>query len=129
MYLCIDLSEKDTIHLSFFTTDTLEHKSYPGRNRELLACIDTALGEQGLNKDAIAGIMVVVGAGSFTNTRVAVTVANTWGYAQQIPLLAIQYEEKQNVQVLIQKLREQPVGQYISATYSGEPNIGPKKKS
>ena len=129
MYLCIDLSQKDTIALSFFTEDFFEQKKYFGRNRELLVSIDTALTEVSLDKKNIQGIMVVVGAGSFTNTRVAVTVANTWGYAQRIPLLAIQEGQKKEVQKLIPILQKQPVGQYISATYSGEPNIGHKKKS
>jgi tRNA A37 threonylcarbamoyladenosine modification protein TsaB len=34
--------------------------------------------------------MVVVGAGNFTNTRIACVVANTFAYDLQIPLLAIQ---------------------------------------
>ena len=65
----------------------------------------------------------MVGVGSFTSTRIACVVANTFAYAMQIPLLAIKENEIENVQKLIPKLLKQPKGQYISATYSGEPNI------
>lgn len=129
MYLCIDLSLRDEIVLTFFTQDAREQNIYSGRNRELLSCIDRALYDRGETKKDVKGILVVVGAGSFTNTRIAVTVANTWGYAQEIPLLAITEEEKKDLQSCISRLLDQPIGQYISATYSGEPNIGPKKKS
>jgi tRNA A37 threonylcarbamoyladenosine modification protein TsaB len=127
MYLLIDLSQRDTIDLTFFTTETLEHKKYQRQNRELLVSIEEALTQLGVEKSAIAGIMVVVGTGSFTNTRLAVTVANTWGHANNIPLLAIKASQIEEAQQLIPLLESQPKGQYISATYSGEPNIGKKK--
>jgi len=46
----------------------------------------------------------------------------------QIPLLAIGTDDIVKVQDLIPSLLKQPKGQYISATYSGEPNIGKPKK-
>jgi tRNA A37 threonylcarbamoyladenosine modification protein TsaB len=67
--------------------------------------------------------MVVVGAGGFTSTRIATVVANAFGLALQIPLLAIKKTEVENVQKLIPKLLKQKSGHYISASYSGEPNI------
>ncbi|PIT86810.1 MAG: hypothetical protein COU33_01095 [Candidatus Magasanikbacteria bacterium CG10_big_fil_rev_8_21_14_0_10_43_6] len=128
MYLCIDLSQKDVLSLAFFTEETVEYKKYNKKNRELLLCIKDALQDMGLEKDALLGIMVVVGSGSFTNTRIAVTVANAWGYANQVPLLAIDVLDVDDLQNRIVELLAQPVGQYISATYSGEPNIGAPKK-
>ena len=73
--------------------------------------------------------MVVVGAGSFTSTRIACVVANTFAYVKQIPLLAISVEQVDEVQELVPELLKQKKGNYISATYSGEPNIGGKKAS
>ncbi len=119
MFLLINTSEKDKIDLAVFDDKTIEHKSYPGQNRELLTCVHDLLRDKRPD-----GIMAVVGAGSFTSTRVACVVANTFGYVLQIPLLAISKEQAQNPQKLISKLLEQPKGQYISATYSGEANIG-----
>ena len=122
MYLLIDTSEKDIIALTAFDKDFIEHKKYSGQNRELLACINDLIKEI-----KPAGIMVVVGVGGFTSTRIACVVANTFGYVLQIPLLAVTLEESKEPQKLIAKLLSQPVGQYISAIYSGEANIGKKK--
>ena len=127
MYLLIDMSELDQIHLALFDSDKRTDKIFEGRNRELLFSLDQFLGEQGSGKEHIEGIMVVVGAGSFTSTRIACVVANTFAYVQHISLLAIGVEQIDTVQDLIPKLLNQPKGQYISATYSGEPNIGKKK--
>jgi len=125
MYLLIDTSEKNKIDLALFDDKVIEHKSYSGGNRELLGCIAPLLGKEGPGE--VDGVMVVVGAGSFTSTRVACVVANTFGYVLQTPLLAISAEQAQDPQKLISKLLKQPKGQYISASYSGEANIGKSK--
>jgi len=126
MYLLIDTSEKNEINLALFDENFIEHKKYSGQNRELLGCIDgLQIADFRLQND-LKGIMVVVGVGGFTSTRIACVVANTFGYALQIPLLAITKEQSQDPQKLIKKLLKQPKGQYISATYSGEANIGAK---
>lgn len=128
MYLLIDTSDRDKINLALFDDKIVEHKSYSGMNRELLSCIHDLLAVNKVFKvhkvESIGGIMVVVGVGSFTSTRVACVVANTFGYVLQIPLLAISKEQSQDPQKLISKLLKQPKGQYISATYSGEANVG-----
>jgi len=123
MFLLLDLSQYNLIHLAWFDEKTIEHKNYEGQNNELLFCIDQFLINQNSKKEDVKGIMVVIGAGTFTNTRIATTVANSFAYASKIPLLAISLAEAEDVQKLIPKLLVTPKGQYISATYSGEPNI------
>lgn len=122
MYLLINTSEKDVISLSVFDANFIEHKKYSGQNRELLNCINDVLKDK-----KPAGIMVVVGVGGFTSTRIATVVANTFGYVLQIPLLAVSLDEAEDPQKLIFRLLKQPTGQYISAIYSGEANIGKSK--
>jgi len=139
MYLLINLSEKDNIQLALFNESEFNESSYSGQNRELLVCIDDLLNKQNLNKKNIKGIISVVGAGGFTSTRIASVVGNTLAYTLHIPILAIKENQIKSpygrspagrkIQKLIPKLLEQPVGQYISPTYSGEPNITtPKNK-
>lgn len=111
------------MQLALFDQKTIEHKKISAPNRELLSCVDDFLQEKKLDKKAVQGIMVVVGAGGFTSTRIATTIANSFGYVLQIPLLAIAKEQADEAQSLIPRLLNQPKGQYISATYSGEPNI------
>ena len=126
MYLLVDLSEKDIIHLSLFDADKKNDIHVNGMNRDLLQSIDDYLHSEQVKKEDVSGIMVVVGAGGFTSTRIAAIVANTFAYVLNIPLLAIQKEDVQRTQTLISELLAQPIGQYISAAYSGEPNIGRK---
>lgn len=146
MYLLIDPSGHDKIHLALFNEKTIEHKTYSGRNREILGCINKLFNDPHLTSPLIrgrktshlppfnkggrggilAGIMVVVGVGGFTSTRVACVIANTFAYVLQIPLLAIKHNEIEKVQKLIPKLLKQKPGHYLSATYSAEPNIGKK---
>jgi len=124
MFLLIDPSEKDFIHLVLFDKTRIIELREPGKNRELLEAIDRFFGQEKIKKDEIRGIAVVVGAGGFTSTRIATVVASVFGYVRKIPLFSISQEEASNPEQLISRLLEQPVGQYLSATYSGEPNIG-----
>lgn len=124
MYLLIDLSAKDLIHLALFDELTLKNFEFSGRNRELLFSIDTFFAKEKFAKENLAGIMAVIGKGSFTNTRISVVVANTFGFILHIPLLAIDAEQIDKMQELIPYLLEQKKGQYISAIYSAPPNIG-----
>ena len=130
MFILLDLSKKTTLHLALFDESTIVHANTEGVNRELLSCIDAFLREHSLNTKDVQGIMVVVGAGGFTSTRIATTVANGFAYALQVPLLAISEAQVEHVQELIPELLKtekvyppERRGQYISATYSGEPNI------
>lgn len=123
MNLLIDLSEKDEIRLALFDEKKNSYKIFSGQNRELIYCLEEMLKENNLKKEQISAIAVVVGSGSFTSTRIAVTVANTFGYILNIPLLAIDENDAKDYQLLICKLKKQPLNQYISATYSAEPNI------
>lgn len=127
MFLLLDISVKDTIHLALFDKKTIEHKFYSGRNRELLGCIQKLVESKKYKVESISGIAVVVGVGGFTSTRIACVVANTFGYVFKIPLLAITLNQASDPRKLIPKLLKQKPGNFISATYSGEANIGRKK--
>lgn len=147
MYLLIDLSNQDSINLSLFNESKRFDKVFSGRNRELLLCIHKFISSRTKNSlrksegssehrmaelrtpNSLKGIMVVVGTGSFTSTRVACVVANTFAYVLQIPLLAVKKDDVNNIQKLIPKLLKQKPGHYLSATYSGEPNIGKKRSN
>lgn len=127
MYLLIDPTDNKKISLTLFDEKDLETKEYEGRVKDLLVSIDAFFGEQNFDKEDLQGILVVVGEGSFTGTRIACVVANTFGYVLQIPLLAVLKKDFTKAQDLVSKISKQKSGVYISATYSGEPNIGKKK--
>jgi len=120
------MSERDVIHLALFDKKVIEHKKYSSQNRELLGCIDKLVKNKKYKIESIQGIMVVVGVGGFTSTRIACVVANSFAYILQIPVLAVKLDEVDNIQELIPELLKQKPGNFISATYSGEPNLGKK---
>lgn len=122
-YLFIDTSVRDTVSLSLYRAKTKNDINVKGSIQEFLEIIDKFIIDQGLSKSDIRGIVVVVGEGSFTSTRLAMVIANTFGYTQNIPLLAILRERVKNLDECILDLLRQPLGQYISATYSAIPSI------
>jgi tRNA A37 threonylcarbamoyladenosine modification protein TsaB len=126
MYLLIDLSEKKIIDLILFDENNDHHKQFPGFNKDLLNTVGNFFKEIGITPKDLLGIAVIVGTGSFTGTRLAVTLANTFAYALKIKILTIKKEEKGDLLGIISKLKNKKAGEYVSATYSGEPNIGGK---
>lgn len=114
----------DEITLTLFDIDTTHVQTVPGKNRTLLVAIDTFLQKQDTALANIEGIAVIVGEGSFTSTRIAVTVANTVAYARHIPVVAVTKEQSKDIPELMALFETTSAGTYISATYSGEPNIG-----
>lgn len=124
MFLLINASVKDSISLTLFKGNFVEQKNYSAPNRDLLLSIESFLEVNNLRVQDVEGIAVVVGAGAFTSTRIATTLANTWVYSKNIPVIAITVEESSDCTGLEQKLTQAEPGIFISATYSGEPNIG-----
>lgn len=124
MFLLIDPSVKDLHKIILFDEETVLPFSQAGRNRDLLISLDNYLRTRQVAVTDIRGVAVVVGVGGFTSTRLAVTIANTFAFVLNIPLLSVTAQEAMHPRNLIAKLSSQPRGQYISATYSGEANIG-----
>lgn len=129
MYLLVNTSEYATIKLVRLDEKTTEAKIFARPNRELLVCIDEALAVWGMKPAELEGILVVVGAGGFTSTRIATTVANAFAYVHAVPVVGVTLEEIENVAPaeLIAKCREVKA-KYVAATYSAPPNIGIKSQ-
>ncbi len=127
MYLLINTSVKDFISLTLFKGNFVEQKNYPAANRDLLLSINSFLTENTLSVQDVEGVAVLVGVGAFTSTRIATTVANTWAYSQKIPVIAVSLEVVDDLVALEEKLSQTTPNVLISATYSGEPNIGKGK--
>ena len=53
----------------------------------ILGCIEDLLQQQDMEWNAVTGIVVYQGPGSFTGLRIGVTIANTIAYSLQIPVL------------------------------------------
>lgn len=127
MYLLFDLSEKTQLRICVFDEEKAEWHEKEGLNRDLLSFVDDVLQKEGKKPEAVQGIATVLGVGSFTSTRIGTTVANGFALIHKIPLVAATMEDVLDPQRLSSRFTEATPGQYLSATYSGEANIGRKK--
>lgn len=55
-----------------------------------LARVDAFFTEHGVTLKELSGILVVTGPGSFTASRLSVTLANTLGFTQNLPLFPLE---------------------------------------
>ena len=124
MYLLIDNSDRQVINLYLSLNNKIVQHAYRPEEYNLVQAIEDCFQQSGQSKEALSGIAVLVGKGSFTSTRIAVTVANTMAYALNTKVVAVQSVEDD----WIEKIKEAHLGIFVSAVYSGEPNIGGKKQ-
>ena len=125
MFVFIDNSNREEVSFSYCLDDGWKEKSFEVKDyKPLLYYFDKLLKNTKQKKEDLKGIAVLIGVGGFTSTRVATITANTLGFSLGIPVLAV---NKVDVKNLEQRIKKVKIGQYISATYSGEPNIGVKK--
>lgn len=124
MFLVIDNTSAEQIALYYDVAGVWHEEQFvePGEGGLLLA-IEKLFKKIDQPLTALTGLAVRVGHGRFTSTRVAATVVNTLGYALQIPVIAA---TDIDLDVLVERLRETPVGQYATALYSAEASVGKK---
>lgn len=121
MYVLLDPSMGATFYVVH--SGKWESYHYPvERSGKLLPAFIDVLGKTDLAVDAINGFGVLVGKGTFTSTRVAVTLANTLAYARGIPVATFIDLPTPDAVAALFKASEN--SHYIQATYSGEPRLG-----
>ena len=81
--LNVSLIKDDTIRYEKQIETKNDHSSY------LLPFIDEAFKTNNINFKEVDRIIVGIGPGSFTGTRIAITAAKTYGYTLNIPLFGI----------------------------------------
>lgn len=122
MYLFIDPSQHGQLRLYLVNKECTYSHLADVKNRELLQEIDMFLNKHHLGLPDLTGITVRLGVGGFTSTRIAVTVANTLAYAQQIKVVGV-HKPFDDVVSLDDTFKDVEIGSYVHALYSGEPNI------
>lgn len=126
MYFIIDNTEEGLIRLLFILNNKIVQKKYPGKaGSNLIACLDSALKNLKRKLTDIKGIGVVVGAGRFTATRLAVTAANTLAYVLRVPVAAL--KSGLPAEDYMREIKKAKIGRYALPRYSGEAHIGGKK--
>jgi tRNA A37 threonylcarbamoyladenosine modification protein TsaB len=123
MYLAIDMSESQQIHLVLFDECNRTDTHVEGKNADVLTVFDEFLTSQTLTPSELSGIAVVMGEGSFTSTRLAATVANTCQFVLGTPLVSIHPYELEDTMMLAKRCQSECVNHFLSPTYSGLPRI------
>ena len=123
MYLLVDNSLPDTVVFQYVDDAAKTERILSRSPGGLLVSIQAFLAELHLEISDLSGLAVVVGKGRFTATRVAVTIANTLAFAQEIPVLAVKEFTDPH---WLQALQEAIPGRFIAAEYSAEPRVGGK---
>jgi len=122
MIAVIDVSEKQKEFVYSFPRTTVKEAAGAG---SLLLCLDQLLREQGVAANDIEGIAVVIGEGRFSSTRSAVILANTFAYANKIPIAVVKPEEKNDEAAVRVKITQNKT-QYLLPSYYAQPNITKK---
>lgn len=124
MYLFIDPSSQDSIRLVLFLNTTSREHVFEVRNRELLVVIVEVLDREHLSLADLQGIVVLVGEGRFSSTRIASVVGNTLSFALHIPVVATTRSHEPTETTIDTFFTTSDTHYYITPTYSGEPHIG-----
>lgn len=123
MFLAIDPSDDNKISYYLFDDQKEISLTKQAKSSDFLSVLVDFLSEQNIELQEILGIVVVVGQGRFTSTRIATVIGNLFGFDLKIPLLSLEKFSLKNKKQIIEQLENTPKNKYISARYSGEPNI------
>jgi len=94
--------------------------------RDLLSKIIELLHSVDKSIEILEGIVCYSGPGSFTSLRIGITVANTFAYAQNIPIVSA--TDEQWIAEGVDSLLAGVNGKIIAPFYGAEPNITLQKK-
>jgi tRNA A37 threonylcarbamoyladenosine modification protein TsaB len=124
MFMIIDNSEDGKILLTVLDKKIVQEIVYRSDRPDLLVSLDKAFSKMRAKLKDLKGLGVVVGAGRFTATRLAVTMANTLAYSLNIPVVAL--PKNWDAAKAFKNIRQAKPGRYALPKYSGEAHIGGK---
>ncbi|MGL5830763.1 MAG: tRNA (adenosine(37)-N6)-threonylcarbamoyltransferase complex dimerization subunit type 1 TsaB [Candidatus Altimarinota bacterium] len=125
----------DPLEVALWNEKSLSSKQWISAKDEVarvLPMVEELLREEKLNYEDLKGIAVVNGIGSFSATRIGVTIANSLAFALDIPLFEITVEKNTKIDLrkIMEKMDENKVKpvKIAQAVYDTEPMISPSKK-
>lgn len=90
--LVIDCTDRDTTKIALINERKAERLDKASRAQELQKMIEELSTKSHTDVKEVGAIAVLLGPGSFTGTRIAVTVANTLHWLYKMPLIAVEDE-------------------------------------
>jgi len=129
MILFIDTTNFETAHIALVLPDgKIRQMAWQGNelSETLLPNVQKLLQKAKVKITAIQKIAVRVGPGGFSRTRTGVAIANAFGFALNIPIVALKVNESWDPSLLAAAKGQK----MVAPVYGAEPNITmPKKKS
>ncbi len=123
MFLIVDNTEESKVIFHFWLNNKFVQRIFTTtKNNGILVCLEKLLSGLKLKLKDIKYLGVVVGAGRFTATRLAVTAANTLAFSLKIPVVAL--PKNFDPAVALKLVKSAVVGKYVVPTYSAEARIG-----
>lgn len=98
-------------------------KTFEVPPEKYLASLNQFLVEQKKSPAEIQRILIVNGPGSFTASRVSVTIANTFAFVHQIPMMPIENPNRLSIGELIPLMNQIPKHVFVIPAYDRPPNI------
>jgi tRNA A37 threonylcarbamoyladenosine modification protein TsaB len=134
MILIINTADVEKIFLGLVSKGKLvakkEFKARYKQAEKLLPEINKLLQAASCKLQAISGIAIATGPGSFTALRIGISTANTLAWSLNIPIIGLRLDEfsnKLNLAKMIEtKSAKAKKGKLIEPFYGKEPNIGHK---
>lgn len=130
MYLIISSATPQDSRVLLVKNGKISKKVVPfkdGKRGDMLVCIDALLRTQKSTMRSIKGIIVVSGPGHFSCLRTGISIANTIGWALNIPVVGIAADEFSSDAELIAKgqaqLKKAKKFKSVLPAYGKEPNI------
>ena len=106
MILGIDTTNRERIELTLYQKDAERCFEFETKDQsaDLLISIDQILKKEKISLEDLKAVIVNRGPGSFTGTRVGVTVANTLAWSLDIPIVGYRGREKDKILSKISKI-------------------------
>jgi tRNA threonylcarbamoyladenosine biosynthesis protein TsaB len=108
------------------SVDSLIWQAHKELSVTILEQISNILQRNGFDFQDVSGLIVYQGPGSFTGLRIGITVANTFAYSRQVPIVGAQGPDW--IQSGYSKIGKAEIGQYVMPEYGGEANITKPRK-
>ena len=98
-------------------------KTFEVPPEKYLLSLNQFLIEQNKSPEEIKRIMIVNGPGSFTASRVSVSIANTFAFVHGIPMFPIENPGRLSLTSLMALLKKIPEHAFVIPAYDRAPNI------
>lgn len=95
---------------------------------QTLATIDAFLRDKTVSREVVSGLAVVRGPGSATSLRTAISLANAWAFARQLPILGIEKTREEDDAAMTDRIRAAHPVPMTTPIYEAGAKITPSAK-